>query len=135
MSDSTTSHSSEGVTIQPLYLWPKGADLTDIKAAVVEANLPFKVRPFWFQPGKHSKCIVVSGVEAVERPPIGPEFVVPRSHKSAVAAVRWFFGLEELPVVHTALSRLQGIFGEDVRELDGPFDVDNEVTVKWSWPE
>lgn len=130
MSDSTTSHSSESVTIQPLYLWPKGADLADIKLAVAAANLPFKVRPFWFQPGKHSKCIVLDEVGDL---PITAEYVRPKSADAREKAVRWFFGLEELPVVHTPLTRMQAIFGDEVRELEGPFE-NMPNTEGWTWP-
>lgn len=112
----------------PLYLWPKGADLSGIKAAVENAGLPFKVKPFWFSSGDHQKCIVLGS----ERPPVGPDYVMPKSEKTAIAAVRWFFGLEELPVVHTAMSRLESIFGEGVVEEDSIFNV---TGTGWSWPE
>ena len=117
--------------MQPIYLWPKGSDLSLVKEAVAAAGLPFKVRPFWFQPGKHSRCIVIGEVGDL---PVTAEYVRPKSAGAHEKAVRWFFGLEELPVVHTALSRMQAIFGEDVRELDGPFD-NMPGTVSWTWPE
>lgn len=132
MSDSATSSSTVAETVQPIYLWPRGADLSGIKAAVKEAGLPFKVRPFWFQPGKHSRCIVIGEVGDL---PVTAEYVRPKSAGASVKAVRWFFGLEELPVVHTALTRLQAIFGEEVRELEGPFDGPMPGEQKWTWPE
>lgn len=131
MSDSAGSSSTAEETVQPLYLWPKGADLTAIKVAVQNAKLPFKVRPFWFQPGKHSRCIVLTDVGEL---PVTAEYVRPRGVPAHEKAVRWFFGLEDVPVVHTALSRMQAIFGEDVRELDGPFD-NMPNAVNWTWPE
>ena len=97
-----------------------------------EAGLPFRVRPFWFQPGKHSRCIVIGEVGDL---PVLAEYVRPKSAGASVKAVRWFFGLEELPVVHTGLTRLQAIFGEEVRELDGPFDSHAPGGQKWTWPE
>lgn len=131
MSESRDSSSAAAETVQPIYLWPRGADLSGIKVAVKEAGLPFKVRPFWFQPGKHSRCIVLGEVGDL---PVTAEYVRPKSAGACEKAVRWFFGLEELPVVHTALSRMQAIFGEDVRELDGPFE-NMPGTVSWTWPE
>lgn len=132
MSESRDSSSTAAETVQPIYLWPRDTDLSGIKAAVKEAGLPFKVRPFWFQPGKHSRCIVLGEVGNL---PITAEYVRPKSAGASVKAVRWFFGLEELPVVHTGLTRLQAIFGEDVRELDGPFDSPAPGEQKWTWPE
>lgn len=131
MSDSATSSSTAEETVQPIYLWPKGADLSLVKDAVAAAGLPFKVRPFWFQPGKHSRCIVIGEVGEL---PVTAEYVRPKSAGACEKAVRWFFGLEELPVVHTALSRMQAIFGEEVRELDGPFE-NMPGAVSWTWPE
>ena len=66
--------------------------------------------------------------------PITAEYVRPKSAGASVKAVRWFFGLEELPVVHTGITRLQAIFGEEVRELDGPFE-NMPGAVSWTWPE
>lgn len=119
----------------PLVLHPKGADLSAVKAAVIEAALPFKVRPFWFTPGEHQKCIVIGEVGDL---PILTEYVRPKSQAATAKAVRWFFGLEELPVVHTATSRLEGIFGEGVEEVfdGGPFE--NSPVLNdhggWTWP-
>lgn len=132
MSESKDSSSTVAEAVQPIYLHPKGADLSAIKDAVKEAGLPFKVRPFWFQPGKHSRCIVIGEVCDL---PITAEYVRPKSAGASVKAVRWFFGLEELPVVHTALTRLQAVFGDEVRELEGPFDDPMPGGQKWTWPE
>ena len=131
MSDSANSSSTVEETVQPIYLWPKDSDLSLVKDAVAAAGLPFKVRPFWFQPGRHSRCIVVGEVGDL---PVTAEYVRPKSAGAHEKAVRWFFGLEELPVVHTPLSRMQAIFGDDVRELDGPFE-NMPGAVSWTWPE
>lgn len=118
----------------PLYLWPKGADLAQVKAAVLATELPFKVKPFWFTPGQHERCIVIGEVGDL---PILADYVRPKSQAAHEKAVRWFFGLEELPVVHTGLSRMQAIFGDDIVELESkelsPFDYQTEKQ-EWTWP-
>lgn len=109
MSESASSSS----TVRPLYLWPEGTDLGPVKAAVEAANLPFKVRPFWFQPGKHARCIAL----APDFPFIAAEHVYPRSPGNATLAIQWFFDLVELPHVHTTQTKLEKVFGEDVNEV------------------
>ena len=136
MSHSANSSSTAKEAARPIYLWPKGADLSAVKAAVSEAGLPFKVRPFWFEPGVHRSCIVIPGADAAPALPIGPDYVVPRTPNAAVAAVRWFFGMQELPVVHTALSGLQAVFGDGVREVEpGPLDCKPDMKGGWVWPD
>lgn len=119
-------------TVKPLYLWPKGASLDAVKDAVLGADLPFKVRPFWYEPAKHHRVIVLD--EGFDR--IGPEYVYPKNPDNLVKAVRWFFGLEDLPVVHTALSGMRKIFGDGVNEVeDAPFEpIEGAYTGGSEWP-
>jgi hypothetical protein len=100
-------------TVQPLYLWPKGADLALIKSAVAAANLPFKVKPFWFEPGKHERCIALEA----DFPYVMAEHVYPKSEKTAAMAVEWFFWMRELPVAKSPIEKLKAIFGDDVAEV------------------
>lgn len=102
--------------VRPLYIWPKNADLTELKSVVVDMGLPFKVAPYWFEPGEHDRCIALSeGFDHLT------DHVYPKSESALKASVEWFFGLRELPQVKTTLSKLQSVFGEDVKE-------------EWDWP-
>ena len=121
---------------QPIYLWPKGADLADLKSAVLALNLPFRVRPFWFEPGKHSKVIALEpGFQHIV------DHVYPKNEQTAQLAVQWALGMIDLPQAHTVDKKMRKVFGDDIRELD-PDEIwpngNNPYIGKdgaWSWPD
>lgn len=115
-------------TLQPLYLWPEGANLDDVKAVVLELDLPFKVRPFWYDPRHPWAARVIA---------LGPGFpylhdhIVPRSRAQLVKSVRWALGLEELEVgPHAVLATLKGILGEGVEESMFVSELEDDETAK-----
>lgn len=101
---------------RPLYVWPKGCDLAGLKAAVLDLDLPFRVAPYWFEPGKHDKCIALSdGFDWVV------DHVYPKSPAALQASVEWFFGMRDLPQAKTVLSKMESVFGDGTQEV-------------WDWP-
>lgn len=101
-------------TYRPLYIWPEGGPRDELKAAVLDAALPFTVRPFWFHPKHNGRVIALApGFPYVN------DYAYPKTEKARVAAVRWALGVQELergPVL--AIEQLRGILGEEVRELE-----------------
>lgn len=128
---SATSSSSEKAE-QPLYLWPRGTSLEQIKAAVLSLNLPFKVRPFWYEPGKHNRVVA-----------LGPDFkhivdhVYPKTPASMRIAVKWALGLEELSQAHTIEKKMQRIFGDGTVESFEEIQYENMPVIQdgeYVWP-
>lgn len=120
---------------QPIYLWPKGADLSVAKAAVIDLGLPFKVRPFWFEPGKHGKVIALEpGFKHIV------DHVFPKNQATMKMAVEWALGMIELPNVHTVDKKLRNVFGEGLEEVfvDDPWATSNPAVIGknggWEWP-
>lgn len=120
---------------RPIYLWPNGADLSMIKSAVLELGLPFKVRPFWYEPGKHPRAIALA-----------PGFVqiadhaYPKTIAAAKASVLWALEMSDLPQAHTVKQKMEKVFGSGIREVD-PDDVwgsSNKPVIGrgggWEWP-
>lgn len=104
----------------PIYLWPKGADLSKVKAAVLSLNLPFKVSPFWFKPGAHGKVIALEpGFTHIV------DHLEPLNEKTMAIAVQWALGLTEVPQVKTVDQKLKNVFGQDLTEvhIESPWDV------------
>lgn len=107
---------SEDSEFKPLYVWPKGANLDELKKAVVEAALPFAVRPFWYDPRHRGPAICLEpGFPWVY------DHIQPKSHSARVAAVKWFYGLQDLPKGPRLLfDNMKDILGEIVEvEEDG----------------
>lgn len=104
---------------RPLYIWPKGANLDDMKKAVVEAELPFAVRPFWYDPRHRGPAICLE-----DGFPWVYDHIRPKSHAARVAAVKWFFGLRDLPQGPRLLfDNMKDILGDIVEvEDDGGED-------------
>lgn len=121
-----TSASSEN-TIRPLYIHPPKQDLSGVKAAVVEMALPFKVRPFDFDPGHAGRVLVLCG----DFPWIH-DHVAPRNPANLKKAIGWCLGIEELergPV--SILSQLRSILG-DVTEITEAL-ANGEIEEAGSW--
>ena len=99
---------------QPIYLWPKGADLADLKSAVLALEPGFQ-------------HIV--------------DHVYPKNEQTAQLAVQWALGMIDLPQAHTVDKKMRKVFGDDIRELD-PDEIwpngNNPYIGKdgaWSWPD
>lgn len=106
--------SESSTTYRPLYVYPEGADLSELKAAVLEAELPFTVRPFWFDPRHNGRVIALA-----DGFPYINDFAYPKTQKVRVAAVRWALGLVELDRgPSTVIEQLRAALGDDVRELE-----------------
>lgn len=128
MNQNKSSTSSESV--KPIHVWPKGADLGPLREAVIALELPFKVKPFWFEPGKHDRVIALSaGFDLIV------DHVYPKTLEARKAAVEWFFDLRELPQAKTVKSKLDSIFGEVTEVWDSPFDDTEEAIIAGKvWP-
>lgn len=118
-----------------MYLWPKGVSLEQVGVAVKSLGLPFRVKPFWFQPGKHQRVIALAdGFTHIV------DHVQPRNEKTMRLAVQWALGLIELPNVHTVDKKLRNVFGEGLEEVfvDDPWSVSNPAVIGkdggWEWP-
>lgn len=127
--------SSSEKAARPIYVWPKGASLDELGAAVLELKLPFKVVPFWYQEGKHDKVIALQpGFDLVS-----VDHVAPKNHETRKMSVQWALGLIELPHVHTIHRKLEKIFGEGVVEVDpeaSPWEPNKPIATEkgYVWP-
>lgn len=90
--------------------------MKNLKTAVIDLNLPFKVAPYWFKPGEHDRCIALD----IDFPYL-TDHVYPKSESALRASVEWFFGLRDLEHVKTTVGKLESIFGPGVQEV-------------WDWP-
>lgn len=107
---------------RPIYLWPKGGDLSRVKAAVLALNLPYKVRPFWFKPGAHSKVIALApGFTHIV------DHLEPLNEKTMSIAVQWALGLVDVPQVKTVDQKLKNVFGQELTEvhIDDPWLIED----------
>ena len=125
---SKSSSDTQNAAIQPFYIWPKGTDLTELKAAADELNLPFQIKPFWFKPGKHQRAIALA-----DGFPYIVDHVYPKTHAARVKALKWALGLEELPQAKTVLDKLTKIFGEGVTEVEPDFTPPPQKEEDTSW--
>ena len=98
---------------RPLYLHPQGADLSAVKAAVLELALPFPTRPFWFTPGVPGPVIDLDGTFDYIH-----DSLTPKTPETLKLAILHALGEKELtrgPT--TTLDKLKRNLGEDVREV------------------
>lgn len=108
------SEKKSPVVFKALYIWPEGADTADLKSAVLEAQLAFTVRPFWFHPEHNGRAIALA-----DGFPYINDYAYPKSQKARVAAVRWALGLQELDRGPSlVLDQLRAVLGDEVRELE-----------------
>ena len=92
-----------------LYLHPQGADLSGVKAAVLELALPFPTRPFWFTPGVPGPCIDLDGTFDYIH-----DSLTPKTPETLKLAILYALGEKELtrgPVL--VLDKLKRSLGTD----------------------
>ena len=100
-------------TPKPIYLWPKGADLATVKAAVLDLNLPTSVRPFWWEAGVPGPCIDLDGTFDYIH-----DNLRPRTPESLKAAILYCLGEKELTRgPRLVLDMLNDILGGEVIEV------------------
>lgn len=94
---------------RPLYIWPQGADLTELKAAVLELDLPRPTRPFWFTPGVPGPVIDLDGTfDHIH------DSLTPKTPETLKLAILYALGEKELtrgPVL--VLDKLKRSLGTD----------------------
>ena len=96
-----------------LYLHPQGADLSGVKAAVLELALPFPTRPFWFTPGVPGPCIDLDGTFDYIH-----DNLRPKTPDSLKAAILYCLGEKELKTgPRLVLDVLNNILGGGVIEV------------------
>ena len=92
-----------------LYLHPQGADLSGVKAAVLELALPFPTRPFWFTPGVPGPVIDLDGTfDHIH------DSLTPKTPETLKLAILYALGEKELtrgPVL--VLDKLKRSLGTD----------------------
>ena len=97
-----------------LYLHPQGADLSGVKAAVLELALPFPTRPFWFTPGVPGPCIDLDGTFDYIH-----DSLTPKTPETLKLAILYALGEKELtrgPVL--VLDKLKRSLGtDDITEI------------------
>ena len=96
-----------------LYVHPKGADLSALKAAVLELDLPYSVRPFWAEVGQLGPVIDLDGTYQYLTESLYPK--TPEAMKLAVLHALGEKTLTRGPT--TTLDKLKRNLGEDVREV------------------
>ena len=101
-------------TPKPIYLWPKGADLATVKAAVLDLNLPTSVRPFWWEAGVPGPCIDLDGTfDHIH------DSLTPKTPETLKLAILYALGEKELtrgPVL--VLDKLKrGLGTDDITEI------------------
>ena len=97
---------------RPLYIWPRDCDLTELKQSVIELNLPFMVKPFWFDGSAGDRVIALDDGFTLMT-----SHAYPKSNDARKKAVLWALGLDELPQARTTLDKMRNIFGEGVTEI------------------
>ena len=96
-----------------LYLHPQGADLSGVKAAVLELALPFPTRPFWFTPGVPGPVIDLDGTFDYIH-----DNLRPKTPDSLKAAILYCLGEKELKTgPRLVLDVLNNILGGGVIEV------------------
>ena len=92
-----------------LYLHPQGADLSGVKAAVLELALPFPTRPFWWEAGVPGPCIDLDGTfDHIH------DSLAPKTPETLKLAILYALGEKELtrgPVL--VLDKLKRSLGTD----------------------
>ena len=78
-----------------LLIWPKDADLAPVKAAVLGLGLPFKVQPFWFDPGNNDGTRLLVLEDGFEYSTI-VDRIYPKTHAVLPDAILWCLGEKEL---------------------------------------
>ena len=96
-----------------IYIFPEGADLAPLKAAVLELALPYPTRPFWFRPGVPAPVIDLDGTFDHLH-----EHLRPKTHESMKLAVLHCLGEKELDKgPRRVIDRMKAILGDDVKEV------------------
>ena len=98
---------------RPLYLWPKGHDLSAVKDAVLSLNLPYRTKPFWFTPGVPGPVIDLDGTFDYIH-----DNLRPRTPESLKVAILYCLGEKELTRgPRLVLDMLNDILGGEVIEV------------------
>ena len=98
---------------RPLYLWPKGHDLSAVKDAVLSLNLPYRTKPFWFQPGVPGPVIDLDGTFDYIH-----DNLRPKTPESLKAAILYCLGEKELTKgPRLVINMLNDILGGGVIEV------------------
>lgn len=104
------------MTVDPrLMIWPKGADVAEVKAVVESLDLGYVVRPFWYT--EHSEGVerVLVLAEGFQHGTI-VDYIRPLKKEQMPEAVRWALGLQaESRGARLAQATWDRIFGAPVK--------------------
>ena len=78
-----------------LLIWPPKADLSRVKAAVLDLKLGYKVQPFWFDPGNNDGTRVLVLEDGFEYSTI-TDRIYPKTDAVLPDAILWCLGEKEL---------------------------------------
>lgn len=96
-----------------IYLHPKGADLSQVKSAVISLGLDYPVRPFWFRSGVPGPVIDLDGTFDYIH-----DNLRPKTPDSLKAAILYCLGEKELKTgPRLVLDVLNNILGGGVIEV------------------
>lgn len=100
-----------------LFIWPRGADVSAVKAIVEELvpTLGYKIKPFWYEPGLSEdveRVLVLR--EGFEHGPI-VDYIYPKSPALMREAVEWALQVRaDSRGARDSFALMQSIFGEDL---------------------
>lgn len=98
---------------KPLYIWPPGVDLSELKSVVVGINLGYPVRPFFFKPGVPGPVIDLDGTFDYIH-----DNLRPKTPESLKAAILYCLGEKELTKgPRLVINMLNDILGGGVIEV------------------
>ena len=127
MSQGTSSHD---MTTR-LHLWPRGATLTEVKSVVQSLNLPYTVKPFWWEQGVSEDVdrvlVLADGFEGGTV----VDYIYPKNPALLREAVGWALGLNESKGARTVQETWAKAFG-------GPVNIWDDVHMPdWDkeWPD
>lgn len=109
------------VTDPRLFIWPKGADVAGVKQVVLDLDLGYSIKPFWYTAGvsEDAKRVLVLA-DGFENSPV-VDYIYPKRPELLREAVEWALGIrEEHPGARDSLATMQRIFGAELtmREED-----------------
>lgn len=102
-----------------LFLWPKGVDVTAVKAIVEGLKLGYTVKPFWFDiaTSEDAERVLVLA-DGFEHSPV-VDYIYPKNPALLQESVEWALGIRETSRgARLASEKMLAIFGESMRVWD-----------------
>lgn len=98
-----------------LHIWPKTADVTEVRKIVESLNLGYTVKPFWFEHGVSEDVERVLVLADGFNNGVTVNYIYPKNPALLEESVRWALGIqEESRGAHMWEDTMKGIFGQDL---------------------